>query len=292
MLNRCCVGIIGAGRVGGSFAIALKKKLKSIKVTLCKTTKISLKPKSERDYLESHSEIINSIEKLVTTSDIIFIAVKDDKIADIVDKIARLKVNIDNKYFFHFSGSLTSDIFIPLKKKARVFVASLHPVQSFPNIKEGVKKILNIYWILEGDRKAWKAILPVIKSLNGKIVFIDKELKVLHHIVCVYCGNFITGLLHIAEELALEGKLNRQIYFPLLESVIDNIKNARNASEVLTGPLIRGDINTIKTHLKYLESYPEFLQSYKYFSRILLEMVKNKLEEKTYNKLSGLLVEN
>lgn len=290
------IGIIGCSKVGVSLGAALSKQGFS-KIYICKATKEPFNKKLAKFnfcYKNSQFDLdslnfVGSMSKLIKLCNVIFIAVKDDKISHMVNKIEQSGIDINNKYFLHFSGSLTSDVFYPLKRKNKVYIGSIHPVQSFPSIEKGIEKIFDIYWVFEGDKEIIKVVKPFIDILRGRMVNIDKKTKILHHIICVFCGNFITGLLYLAEKLALEGGNNIEIYLPLIESVINNFKSAKNAKEILTGPLVRGDVTTIKSHIEYLQKYPLFLEYYMQFSKILLSMAQDKVDKSKHKQLQKLL---
>ncbi|MFN7181546.1 MAG: Rossmann-like and DUF2520 domain-containing protein [Planctomycetota bacterium] len=287
------IGIIGCSRVGCSFAKALSSKSDKIKVILCKVTNTPISLSNIQRSLNTANQIqvTNKIKDVISNCDIIFIAVKDDKIVTIVEEIIRQGGNMTGKYFLHFSGSLTCELFSPLKVHYRVKVGSLHPVASFPSIQVGVERMFNIWWVFEGDGECLKKIGFLIKLLNGKIIKIDKSAKILHHIVCVFSANFLVGLLFLAKELARENSSLKEygVYLPLVESVIKNAQNAKNIEDILTGPVVRGDINTITRHLSFLEKYPTFLRYYKMFSSLLLDMSKEVLDKDVYAKIKKML---
>ncbi len=279
------IGIVGCSRVGCSFANAVSSKLKNVSIILCKVT--AKKVPEHKNNLIRYSY---SIEDTISSSDIIFIAVKDDKISYIVQKITRMCIDINEKYFLHFSGSITSDVFLPLKRLWMIKGASAHPVASFPSVEVGTQRMFNIWWVFEGDKEVLKKIKLVIKILNGRIVTISKEDKILHHIVCVFSANFLVGLLYLSERLAkiIDERRDYRIYLPLIKSVIDNIKCSEEVKDILTGPVVRGDVETIRAHLAFLRKYPKFLRYYKVFSSVLLDMVTD-LDRYTYKKLKKLL---
>ncbi len=196
------------------------------------------------------------------------------------------------KYFLHFSGSLTSDVFLPLKKLWFVKTASLHPVASFPSVEVGIRRMFNIYWVFEGDKEVLKEVSSLIKILKGRVIVIDKENKILHHIVCVFSANFFAGLLFLSQELARKGSgiKDYRVYFPLIKSVVENLEGGKDVKEVLTGPVRRGDLKTIGEHLNFLQKYPEFLRFYKIFSAVLVDMSQDFLDKQTYEKLREMVM--
>jgi len=120
------VAIIGAGRLGTSLGIALKKNGYPIKALSC----LRLSSARESSRLIGEGQPYTDNLKAAGTSRIIIITVPDDKIKKSAEKLASGIPDWEEKLVWHCSGLLPSRILDPLKAKGAM-TASVHPVQSF-----------------------------------------------------------------------------------------------------------------------------------------------------------------
>ena len=123
----------------------------------------------------------------------------------------------------------------------------------------------NIYYGIDGEPQAIVQAERLVNDLGGKSVIIEKELKPLYHILCVFSSSYMMILLNTISELAKQLNLKAswtEVFGPLMTSSMENtIKHS--SGNVLTGPIVRGDFDTIEVHLKTLSHYaPEFLPLY------------------------------
>jgi predicted short-subunit dehydrogenase-like oxidoreductase (DUF2520 family) len=80
-------------------------------------------------------------------------------------------------------------------------------------------------------------------------------------------SNYLVTLLSLVEEiyrhLGMEGEEAIRSFWPLVRGTIKNIE-ATGTAKSLTGPIARGDIGTIRGHLKILgEKMPRLLDLYR-----------------------------
>ena len=94
-------------------------------------------------------------------------------------------------------------------------------------------------------------------------------------------SNFFVVLLDSAVALLKSSGLSEekavQILHPLLDGTLNNILDSR-IRDALTGPIIRGDGQTVKEHLGALKNIPGIKNVYRQMAVRALEMAK---EEKT-----------
>jgi predicted short-subunit dehydrogenase-like oxidoreductase (DUF2520 family) len=89
----------------------------------------------------------------------------------------------------------------------------------------------------------------------------------------------------------LERKIARRVLIPLLESTVQNLKTL-DPADALTGTFARGDITTVKRHLKALsgKEHGETLKIYKLLGQHSLSLAaKQGLDQKLINSMKRLL---
>ena len=108
-----------------------------------------------------------------------------------------------------------------------------------------------------------------------QVIRVDEYEKRVIHLACVFYANFFTALAKISTSILNKTNIPEnkglKILQPLIESTSYHILT-QGISKGLTGPIKRGDIDTIKSHLDLLKvEFPEYLPIYKKLSQILME---------------------
>ena len=187
---------------------------------------------------------------LVKNSAHILLLISDDAIKDFINAN---KCLLAADYLIHFSGCLAVE---------NCFAA--HPLMTFGLDLYAKETYLAMPFILEEGAPNFSVLLPNIPNKNFTI---PKKIKPLYHALCVMSGNF-TCLLWQKFFTELENKFNlpKEIVYPYLGQVVENLKNS--ATKALTGPLARGDKQTIEANLKslsgdpYQKIYQAFVEAY------------------------------
>jgi predicted short-subunit dehydrogenase-like oxidoreductase (DUF2520 family) len=264
--------IIGAGKISYSLAPALADagyKIKSI---------ISSKKKRAAElagklYIKDFSD---NPECLKIKRGIFILAVPDNQIRITADKISTLKIDFSNSLIIHLSGSHDVSLLksVALKK---AHTASFHIMQSFPSRRR--RNIKNSFSSIEtSSPEASEYLFKLSKDLRLNPFQLDSSNKVLYHLAAIFASNFINAVLfqskQLFEILGYKEYSFNDIFAPLYSSTIKNIKQT-DPSKALSGPIERGDLVTIKKHIRELkrisDQKPEILSSYLLLSLSLLD---------------------
>lgn len=225
---------------------------------------------------ESIQETINLIgcksytdlNQLVSLCDIVFITTKDDKIAMIWEQID--KKLLANKLICHCSGLLTSDIF----KSNPGYSASCHPMSSFNDKNMDILNLQNVNFAVEGSTQGLKILKQIFFITNNAFILLDKNKKIQYHIACVTMTSFYIGLLSFAKNLFKDAIIEENVQSNKLltdftAGIIQKIVNGQSTNNIVTGPLVRGDINTLNQHLNVLQGEDKLL--YQLLSKQILQ---------------------
>jgi predicted short-subunit dehydrogenase-like oxidoreductase (DUF2520 family) len=241
--------IIGLGKLGSHLYYALKR-----------TGKYNVSPDIKHRTSKLEPE---ELKKCKT----IFICTEDSAITAAADILKKLQINLKNKFIFHTSGALNSDLLLPLKK-AGAFTGSFHPVQTFDSAARRYSgRFKGIFIAIEGNAECIKEGYRIAESLGSIPFTLNKESKILHHICCVFASNYLLSHISQMEKLSnniakaglskkifINGFNNRSffdIYKPLIEQTLINLKN-KGLESSLTGPIERNDTVTVELHLNTL----------------------------------------
>jgi predicted short-subunit dehydrogenase-like oxidoreductase (DUF2520 family) len=258
------VVIIGSGQVGQTLGYLLHHS-KKYKVVGVWSRQLNNAKKAAR-FIGKNVRIFNDKTIAALAGDIIFITTPDSVIQQVAQGIFSGNVVFNNKIVLHCSGSFSSDILRSSKRHKNIFIASLHPLQTFANKLETARNFRGTYCVYEGEPKALGIVRGIIRTINGIPVEIKAKNKTLYHIGCVIACNYLVTLISIAYEFLKRCGFKHKDVFraiqPLIDSTIKNIETI-GIPAALTGPIARGDILTIKNHLKAIKKkLPLYLSLY------------------------------
>lgn len=191
-------------------------------------------------------------------ADITLIACPDDKMPSLVEKLATASVITPGSIVMHLSGLLSSEILAPLKNQG-ASIASLHPLKAFRNnITPEKTAFQGVNCAIEGDDAAITILRPLWQSMGAHIFTLDSQKKATYHAAAVMASNYLVTLAAEANALFEASGIPQadahQLCIQLMQTSLDNLKQTDSPKQALTGPLVRGDIQTIQQHLDAITS--------------------------------------
>jgi predicted short-subunit dehydrogenase-like oxidoreductase (DUF2520 family) len=209
-------------------------------------------------------------------ADFTLIATPDDQIALIAQSLdARAGI------VFHASGALGANILRPLTP-----VASCHPIMSFADAEPTLS-----YVLLEGDDTAIAALAPLFTAIGANPIQAPGLDKTLYHAALSMASNYLVSLTDISRQLLTTAGIAEKdasaLLAPLMQQSLQNALSLP-AAQALTGPITRGDVNTVAQHLRALHGHPQY-PVYCALGLATLEIAKAHLSKSSYLQLKGLL---
>jgi predicted short-subunit dehydrogenase-like oxidoreductase (DUF2520 family) len=194
-----------------------------------------------------------SVESL-PEADITFITTTDKAIEPTAMALSQSPLLKPGSIVAHCSGVHNHSLLNPLKKK-QCMLASLHPMRTFANPETANFK--GAYASIEGETEAKKTLRAIFTSLGAILFPIDPSLKASYHVAGTFASNYLITLAsiscHALEKAGIEQKDALAITIDLMKGSLDNLATTQSASAALTGPMARGDIETISKHLETLD---------------------------------------
>lgn len=237
--------IIGAGKVGTALAAALVRKGLSLKYL----ADLRLAQARRARKMIGQGRVTTNNILAARSARIIFLCVPDDFIPVVVKELQEL--DWQGKYVFHTSGAFTSELLQPLSAKG-ARVASFHPAQTFAGNSPDPDLFHGIYIGLEGQEEAIKLGQRLASKLGAQTLLLSARDKPIYHLALCISSNFLVVLLNEVRELlqacGLEEEAILEILTPLLHKTLQNVKKL-GIEPSLTGPVVRGDLETIRKHL-------------------------------------------
>ncbi len=246
---RYSIGIIGAGKVGFTLAILLNELGYDLSFVVTKS-----KEKQKYFNEKTKTNLYYEINKGLPRTDVVLITTPDDVVKNIAEEIVNKNCNFSKTVFAHTSGVSNSDELNVLKKSG-AYIGSIHPLKSFTGENVTSNFLEGTYFAIEGDEESSEILKALALSLKGIPFFIKSENKNLYHTSACAACNYLTALAHFSVNLlnkcGVENSEALSLLKPLMTGTLENIFKY-GPNKALTGPIERGDVETLKIHLEGL----------------------------------------
>jgi len=272
-LKNPAITIVGPGRVGIHLAVLLARNGWSIE-QVAGRDRNKLDQAARRLQSESHLVLIEELNK---PAEVLLLTVSDDAIGAVCEQLAGQGALDQGTVVFHTSGACASDLLEPARCLGAA-VGSMHPLQTFMESAAGIPDIGGTHWFFEGSARAGDLAARITASLGGLFHVIESEKKVLYHASAAIACNYMNAVLSAALDCAQSADIPRQDMMaalrPLVTTTVENMFNTDPAS-ALTGPISRGDVETVNKHLEAMAHSPDLRSLYQALGRIALEMARS-----------------
>ena len=275
--ERPTVSIVGPGNLGSALAVNLSRAGYEIKFLVVRSAK-RIPPATRSLARRVKSEIV-ALGETPLNSDIVWITVPDDAIADVAMQLAESQ-DWRGKTVFHSSGALGSDVLSALREKGAK-VASVHPGMTF--VRQSVPLLKGVPFGLEGDAAPARLAKRIVGDLGGIAYTIKPENKILYHAFGAFASPILIALMTALEQVGTAAGIKsadiRTMAAPLLRQTLSNYLK-HGAAAAFSGPLVRGDVATVRKHLTALSNVPEARAAYVALATAALKKlpVKNRAE--------------
>lgn len=255
------VAIIGCGRVGTVLAVHLSRLGYTISGLGSKSLS-SARNVAEKINVDTYSDVTWEMTK---SADIVFITTPDGVIEDACKNIADNHGFKKDAVVLHCSGSLPSTI-LSSAKTNHALIGSMHPLQSFASVRDDENPFEGVIIAVEGEPEALAPSKIMADELGGVCLTIKTEAKTFYHAAAVVASNYLVTVQDLAFKLLETSGIPKEDAFkvlgPLINGTIGNIKNVGTV-KALTGPIARGDVDTVKSHIHEIKKKtPELFQLY------------------------------
>lgn len=188
----------------------------------------------------------------------ILIAVSDAAIAEVAAALA--SAGMKEGIALHTCGAVGPEPLAPLAA-AGVSCGVLHPLQTIASPNQALGALPGSTFTITGDAAARKWAEQIARLLGGRAVVLRSEDRPMYHASAVMASNYIVSLIDAAAMLMSAAgfgneRESRAALRPLIEASVGNTLR-HGPVEALTGPVQRGDLETVARNLKALSAAPE-----------------------------------
>jgi len=184
------VGIVGSGRAGVALGLALSRAGHAV----------SLHGRRQHELSLPFSYTWGETPPWLNTVEVILLAVPDDAVASVAQRLAATGEIGSRHTVLHLSGVLGDDALQPLKEGGAA-LGSLHPFQTLAAPADAAERLSGAVAGVSGSQGAVTAAAELARSIGLTPVPIAADKKALYHAAAVFASNYLVALEGVAEGL-------------------------------------------------------------------------------------------
>ena len=237
------IGVIGAGRVGASLAAALRAAGHEI-----------VSAAGESDASRGRIETmlpgvpVAKPTDVAKSCDLLLLTVPDDMLENVANTLVGARAIREGQHVVHTSGRHGLAVLAAVAEVGAHPIA-MHPAMTFTGTEVDLDRLHGcVFGVTTGpDDKEYAEAL--VADLRGVPMWVSESKRTLYHAGLAHGANHLVTLVAQAMELlAASGADDPAATLrPLLSAALDNALAYGDAA--LTGPIVRGDVNTVSAHL-------------------------------------------
>ena len=236
------------------------------------------------------TKYFETIEEILTSSDALFLTIPDGALETVWNSLRQYPLT--GKCICHCSGAMSSAVFSGIDQMT-AFGYSIHPLFAIHDRLQSYREISQAYFTIEGSPEYLEFWRQFFETLGNPVRVIRPGQKVLYHSAAVFASNLVTALFETGVEILMKCGFDRagseQALAPLFLHNCQNVVKT-GVTEALTGPVERGDGETVLHHLEALSK--EEKEIYVCLSKVLTKIAEEKNPGRDYSRIWKILEKN
>ena len=268
MSHPLTVGVVGAGRVGAVLAAALRAAGHDVVAAAGESD-------ASRDRIAALLPGVSTDKPsaVARACDLLLLTVPDDMLPNVVSMLSASGAIRPGQLVVHTSGRHGLAVLHDAVAVGARAVA-LHPAMTFTGTAIDLPRLAGCVFGVTAGEAEREVAEQLVADLGGRPMWVDEDRRTLYHAALAHGANHLVTLVTQAMEMltAAGGADPADTLRPLLSAALDNALAQGDAA--LTGPIARGDLNTVAAHLDEIAAHaPHTLASYVAMARDTLDRV-------------------
>ena len=255
--------MIGTGRVGAVLGAALARAGHQL---------VAVSAVSERSRAAAQRMLpgvpVKPPPDVLAAADLVLLTVPDDVLPALVSGLASAGAPVAGRLLAHTSGRHGTAVLEPATRQGALPMA-LHPVMTFTGRPDDLDRLEGICFGVTAPEPVLPAAEALVIEMGGEPVVIDEADRALYHAGLASAANHLVALVAQSADLLRAAGVAEpsRMLAPLLSAALDNALRLGDAG--LTGPVARGDADTVAGHIAALrDTSPEALRAYLALARL------------------------
>lgn len=256
------IGIIGPGRMGLALGAALSQS-GGVDEILFFGRSPEAPPHPLFDGSSAKVSYHRGVGPLPDGTAALILAVPDDVLHQVANQVAQAGQAPRGCVALHLSGALSTDVLAPLHATGYA-VGSVHPLQTVADAWSGAGRLRGCAYAIAGEPAALVMARQLVAALEGHALVVPPTLRPLYHAAAVFASNYVVAAAAVVARTLAEAGIPEDeaigAALPLMRGTMENVEQL-GFGAALTGPVARGDTDTVRLHLARLSPRERSLYS-------------------------------
>jgi predicted short-subunit dehydrogenase-like oxidoreductase (DUF2520 family) len=208
-------------------------------------------------------------------SEIVILAVRDHVIGEVAEMLVGTGLVNKKHVLLHCAGAAAARDVLGAVSDRVAGIGTMHPLSAIADGKTAMRTLKGTVFGIEGDDVGRAGASKLVHALAGITLALDGSQMAAYHAAAALASNYVVALIDVAANvLASAGVAPDKAAIalvPLAEGALRNVA-AHGTTAGLTGPIRRGDAETVSRHLDALRARPELAEIYRALARRAVEI--------------------
>jgi predicted short-subunit dehydrogenase-like oxidoreductase (DUF2520 family) len=245
---RLDIGVIGVGRVGSVLGAALARAgHRIVAATAVSTASVN----RARRLLPT--ALLRPADEVVALAELVLIAVPDDVLPGLVAGLRATDAWQRGQFVVHTSGAHGVGVLAPAASSGALPLA-IHPAMTFAGRPEDLDRLDGSPFGVTADPVLRPVAETLVVEIGGEPIWVEEAARPAYHAALTMGANHLVTLVADAQDLLGASGVPgaSRLLAPLLGAALDN--TLRLGDGALTGPVSRGDAQTVAVHLATIDA--------------------------------------
>ncbi len=183
----------------------------------------------------------------------VFLSVPDDTVHDVAQELAARSEAPPGCAAFHVSGSMSTDALAPLHERG-YSVGYMNPLQIVSNPVTGADLLPGAFFSISGEPRARATAQRILSALGSHGLAVPATQRPLYDAAAVLGSSYVALLIDAVRDLLVQAGVPWDEAGPALRQLVLGALEGLTGPEgrPATGPIARGDVETIRLHMRSL----------------------------------------
>ncbi len=212
---------------------------------------------------------------ILLESEVIILAVRDRAVTAVAQMLIGTGLVGKRHVLLHCTGAASSKELLGDVAASVKGIGTLHPLSAIADAKTSMRALRGTVFGIEGDDIGRETAERLVGALGGVVLPLDSSQMAAYHAAAAVASNYVVAAIDAAAAILATAGVSPEkaalALVPLAEGALRNI-SAHGTTAGLTGPIRRGDAETIRRHLEALRGRPDLAETYRALARRAVEI--------------------
>ena len=208
-------------------------------------------------------------------SEVIILAVRDNAITEVAKTLVGTGLVGKRHVMLHCAGAAPAEEVLGPVAGSLAGIGTIHPLQAIADGRTAMRALKGTVFGVEGDELGKAKAAQLVTAMGGIVLALDQTQMASYHCAAALASNYIVSAVDAAAQVLAGAGVSptqaAQALVPLAEGALRNIA-AKGTTQGLTGPVRRGDAETIQRHLEAIAGKPDLVEIYRALARRAVEI--------------------